>query len=80
MMIHGDMTPLSIEEVSSIYKPRRYATNSISSAPTPVSNPLTAPIESAKIVNTGEVNPFKMFSTEETDLSIKLKINLPDKG
>lgn len=83
LMIQGDMPPLSKEEVASIYSPRRSSPNSIATEPSPISNQNTPPPplakeQPAKSVEK-EINPFTMFSSEENDLSIKLKINLPNK-
>lgn len=82
LMIQGDMPPLSKEEVASIYSPRRSSPNNIATEPSqaPVQGPALSPKreEPAKVVEK-EVNPFTMFSSEENDLAIKLKINLPDK-
>lgn len=82
LMIQGDMPPLSKEEVQSIYSPRRSSPNNIATEPSSPPSPApTAPFkakEPTKVVEK-EANAFTMFSSEETDLSIKLKINLPDK-
>ncbi len=84
LMIQGDMPPLSKEEVASIYSPRRSAPNNIATEPSTSPPPAAASAPGRNQAppqkkEDTEVNPFKMFSTEETDLSIKLKINLPDK-
>ena len=76
MMIHGDMKPLSMDEVSSINpKPRQ---PSKLTPPEPVN--LTADnIPPVQKVNVLEKNPFEMFDSDEIDLMLKLRIKMPDK-
>lgn len=84
LMIHGDLKPLSKEEVQSIYSPKTAAKQ-----PAPFKDPNEQPSSSqastkatpqqAPKVEKIEVNPFEMFNSDETDLSIKIKIKLPDK-
>jgi len=86
LMIQGDMPPLSKEEVASIYGSKR-SVNSIPTEPsvkdtvyfdTPNKNGNNQKAAAPPLKSTQD-NPFKMFNSEETNLSIKLKINLPDK-
>ena len=78
IMIHGDMPPLSREEVESINKPRGtkpqpQVTNSrpepsfITNGQPPVNTSATKP------------NMFEMFNTEETKLGLTINVKLPDR-
>lgn len=91
MMIHGQTPPMTKEEVQSLRSP---VPVSGTLEPPPGAKPLqhTPPAPSSK-VNTDPVadspkvhatiaspsNPFEMFNSDETDLSIKIRIKLPDK-
>lgn len=77
LMLHGDMQPLSKEEVDSIAGPRR-----------PVSQP-TAKItsqdqtayrkpEQVQQVQVKTSNMFEMFNSEESQIDLKLTLRLPD--
>jgi len=99
MMIHGDMPPMSREEVDAIYKtkpptglpetklengeviparepvvaPNVPTANFDTKTGLPIS-PIAAHVAAAPIVN-----PFAMFNSDETELTIKVNIKMPDK-
>ena len=87
MMLHGDMQPLSRDEVASISNVKKPAPKVIPSVtvnpaqpaqPThhqyePVSAPTQAPPAAAK------PNMFELFNSEPTQLSISLSVKLPEK-
>jgi hypothetical protein len=90
LMIHGDMQPLSIDEVRSIHAPKQSqgipetklpngevipAINpsideyNAQAAPKPISPPQPKEV----------VNPFAMFNSDETEITIKVNVKMPDK-
>ena len=91
MMIHGQTSAMTKEEVESLQNP---VPVSGTLEPPPGAEPLqhTPPAPSSK-VNTDPIvdsprvhatiattsNPFEMFNSDETDLSMKIRIKLPDK-
>ena len=81
MMIHGDMQPLSKEEVSSIYGPTTSRSHISKEAPKVASEPVE--VSKSPSVQSQDsqptVNPFEMFNSEEIDFSIKLKVKMPDR-
>lgn len=80
LMIHGEMQSLTKEEVNSIYGSKR-TSGSINTEPTKIETEPTANVDIAPktTVMAPADNPFKMFNSDESDLLIKVKINLPDK-
>jgi hypothetical protein len=82
MMIHGDSEPLSRVEVESIYgsvlNTKRINTTASpeTAQPTQSSKPEERRISKQTADST---NMFKMFNSEETEISIKIKVKLPDK-
>lgn len=72
LMIHGEMQPLSREEVQSIYKPKNVAQKEN----LPIQNKLS---DKKPPPQKSDVNPFEMFNSDVTSLSIRLDIKLPDK-
>ena len=82
MMIHGDSEPLSRVEVESIYgsvlNTKRINTTASPEATQPAQS--TKPEERRISKQTVDsTNMFKMFNSEETEISIKVKVKLPDK-
>jgi hypothetical protein len=80
MMIHGDVKPLSKDEVVGInpqvnkkIKPKVEA-----SLNTETNTTISKDIPS-KLADPPKSNPFEMFNSDETDLTLKLRIKLPDK-
>lgn len=82
MMIHGDSEPLSKAEVESIYgsvvNSKRISTTSpnTNQSPSQSQNPQERRIQAQPQSSS---NMFKMFNAEETEISIKVKVKLPDK-
>lgn len=75
MMIHGEMQPLSMNEVQSIYGPRpdeKPPSPKAPPLPGQAATPQAAPPPPAE-------NPFKMFNSDEVDLNLKVKIKMPNK-
>ena len=84
LMLHGDMPPLSREEVMSIYPPQPTKTqvNINKITPNPFENMQTQEPITQTISNptTGiKQNMFTIFNAEESMLSLKLAVKLPDK-
>lgn len=88
MLIHGDSEPLSLAEVQAIVGPKRPAANASQgqpravvsnqySDPTQIQNTSTQSIVQPKV----EVKPnmFEMFNSEVSNLSLNLKVKLPEK-
>ena len=91
MMITGDMQPLSKDEVRSIGSPitpnARPATQlangetsaaSVPVEPTPRASK-AAPFDQVIAPKVTVINPFSMFNSDEIEVSLKLKIKMPDK-
>jgi len=100
MMIHGDMPPMSIDEVNAIYAtkppvviPETTLPNGEVIAETKLSTasnvppanfdtktglPISQVSEPAKPAEPA-VNPFAMFNSDETEITIKVKVEMPDK-
>lgn len=86
-MIHGDMQPLSPDEVESISGPKRPAVQAAPQAtPAPQGQPtqpiITPPVASAPtphVVSAPATNMFDMFNSEDSSISIALSVKLPDK-
>lgn len=83
MMIHGDMQPLSKDEVARISPPPVQKKVTLT-PPEPVTEAVqtTSPAPAAQPVQSAPVqdkNPFEMFDSDEIDLSLKLKVKMPDK-
>ena len=89
MMLQGDTQPLSKAEVESIHKPRVVSEGipsvklpngerSTAVPPKTADTPTPAPV-SPVTPTTPVVNPFAMFNSDITDLTLKLKIKMPDK-
>ena len=83
-MIHGDMEPLSREEVEAIAGP----TKPIEAKPTPPAPPQDRRIQEGVFPQVAPVfsvsatpvsNMFDMFGAEESNISIALSVKLPDK-
>lgn len=81
-MIHGDMQPLSKDEVMSISGPARPAPT----PPQPVSRLQEAPIPTGPGIPAEPVSPkvsqanmFDMFNSEESNISLTLSVKLPEK-
>jgi len=87
LMIHGDMKPLSKGEVEAINGPKpSLSTNPqptarVTSAPvTPEHNPQAEPRpQFTPVTPIATVNMFEMFNSDETQISIALKVKLPDR-
>jgi hypothetical protein len=85
MMIHGDAKPLSKAEVEAIspFKNKTNPTPKLTPPPVPTDNVSEPPKGSSNPgLNTSTLpksNPFEMFNSDETDITIKLSIKLPDK-
>ena len=100
MMIHGDMPPMSIDEVNAIYATKPAAVipetvlpngevipeTKLSTAPnvqpanfdTKTGLPISQISEPAKPADP-VVNPFAMFNSDETEITIKVKVEMPDR-
>lgn len=93
MMIHGDMQPLSKGEVEQIYgikkeprlnpsatKPQVFPNIVQETAYSEPARPVTPTATAAPIQpTTPKSNMFEMFNSDETQISIGLKVKLPDK-
>ena len=93
LMIHGDMQPLSKGEVESINGPKPSLGINQTPPPTakvspiaPVSEPQIEPRAQAEprpqfnpVTPAATVNMFEMFNSDETQISIGLKVKLPDR-
>jgi hypothetical protein len=94
MMIHGDMQPLSKDEVAGLHAPRKSTGipetklangETIAAKTAPVGPPPVNQVNnqasavSAPAANTPVVNPFAMFNSDETEITLKLNIKIPDK-
>ena len=82
MMIHGDSEPLSRVEVESIYGSvlNTKRINTTASPETAQHTQSSKPEERRISKQTADsTNMFKMFNSEETEISIKIKVKLPDK-
>jgi hypothetical protein len=89
LMIHGDMQPLTKQEVESIYGPRvpaepKVAPQISSTAPKvniqpvqpaqSISSPVSEPSQA-----TQKPNMFAMFNSEESTLTLNLQVRIPEK-
>jgi hypothetical protein len=89
MMIHGDMQPLSRAEVNSISAPRKpeaipptKLANGETTAPISPKAVSTSPNIEKPVMSSPEppvANPFAMFNSDETEITLKLNIKIPDK-
>jgi hypothetical protein len=78
-MLHGDMQPLSKDEVISVNGPLINKNQQTTPQPQPyqqttIQTPPVQPFGSEK-----KPNMFTMFNTEESTINLKLNIKLPDK-
>jgi len=78
IMIHGDMPPLSKEEVESINKPRGTKAPS-PAAPARTEQPFIAGGQPSVNTSANKPNMFEMFNTEETKLGLTINVKLPDR-
>lgn len=80
MMIHGDVKPLSKDEVAGINPQanKKIKPKVESSLNKETNTPISKDIPS-KLADPPKSNPFEMFNSDETDLTLKLRIKLPDK-
>jgi hypothetical protein len=83
LMIHGDMQPLTKDEVASIYQAKASPKLTINQRPVePIAEkiitPNFTPLE-AKVERVNSSNMFEMFNSDETTISISLKVKLPDR-
>jgi hypothetical protein len=87
MMIHGEMQPLSKDEVRSISSPTRpdpvpatKLANGEMSTPSELKKDISNNKTSDPVANTEPMlNPFAMFNSDETEITLKLNIKIPDK-
>jgi hypothetical protein len=81
MMIHGDTKPLTKQEVEAISpSPRVQEPKIVPEVKKPIVEHTNNTVQSSpKTPKPPSANPFEMFNSDETDLSLKLKIKLPDK-
>lgn len=89
IMIHGEMKPLSKAEVKSIYATKKpevipsttLANGEVTSPIIPKGAPTSPNIEKPITSSPDPVvaNPFAMFNSDETEISLKLNIKIPDK-
>lgn len=83
LMIHGDMQPLSKDEVTSIYGNRvRPVAPSTPSQTPPIQttkSSFTYSTQSPSEPVTNKSNMFSMFNSEETQMSLTLNVKMPDK-
>jgi hypothetical protein len=81
LMIHGDMQPLSKDEVELIYSSKRPSQPPPSAAPQSMAQPRATinvtPASPAK--ESSGTNMFEMFNSDETQISINVKVKLPDR-
>lgn len=78
LMLHGDMQPLSKEEVDSIAGPRRPAQAQQSSRITSQDQTAYRKPEPATTAQPRATNMFEMFNSEEGQIDLKLTLRLPD--
>lgn len=104
MMIHGDMPPMSLDEVNAIHQTKpaavipettlangeiipetKLAENAPNTQNIPSANfdtktglPISQIVEPVKHI-APVVNPFAMFNSDETEITIKVKVKMPDK-
>jgi hypothetical protein len=101
MMIHGDMPPLTMDEVNAIHSPRKVDVipetklpngevipeKKVADSTTSNVPPASFDTRTGQPLNNAEPtrpaipvkNPFEMFNSDETEISIKVKIKMPDK-
>jgi len=84
LMIHGDMQPLTMDEVESIYgvKHKKPAGPSATTGPIPPSftaNPIAQPNQPTSPIQQIKPNMFAMFNSEESQLTLTLNVKIPDK-
>jgi len=83
LMIHGDMKPLTKKEVESIYKPRQLVQPTNNENTKELSYKKTIPLSDfsspEKKVEVIKENMFKLFNSEESQLTFKLNLKLPNK-
>jgi hypothetical protein len=82
LMIHGDMQPLSREEVESISGIKRAplvnpATPQTAQSAQPQAQPVQPPVQTP--VQVVKPNMFELFNSEPTQLSLVLSVKLPEK-
>lgn len=79
MMIHGDSEPLSKVEVESIYGSVVNTKRIRTTGDQPAQPASSGERRISSPQPTKSTNMFKMFNSEETEISIKVKVKLPDK-
>ena len=95
LMIHGDMQPLSKDEVLAIYKPKSAFSNQPTLEPSP--NPNIQPVMQSRMTSSpiGEprsqearivtpipepkTNMFSMFNSEDSQISLNVTVRLPER-
>ena len=80
LMIHGDMPPLTKEEVLSIYGNKNKPSSPLLKSEEPHSPQLRSPEQhTPPVTKSPQANVFSMFNSEETNMSLNIRVRIPEK-